>query len=196
MSPGHKHWDICSFWPFFLSLLAQLLVSWSFNVKTKQRKGEQIAIGRRCWTIRMPKGLEICKYRGCFALLYYLCIKLSELVFGTLLKAGFSICQLSLNFYVGFILHVFCISILFAWHCKLEINLKNTRWDFTDFPRLYFFCLRTQSSLHSISFSPIKGREDPQKTDCTEISVPWNAVTALAYMHGGCGASFLFLDSC
>lgn len=115
------------FLTFFWSLLAQLLVSWSFNVKTKQRKGEQIAIGRRCWTIRMPKGLEICKYRGCFALLYYLCIKLSELVFGTLLKAGFSICQLSLNFYVGFILHVFCISILFAWHCKLEINLKNTR---------------------------------------------------------------------
>lgn len=107
-------------------------------MKTKHRKGEQIAIGRRCWTIRMPKGLEIYKYGGCFALLYYLCIKPSELVSGTLLKAGFSICHLSLNFYVGFILHVFCISILFAWHCKLEINLKNTHWDSTDFPRLLF----------------------------------------------------------
>lgn len=169
-------------------------------MKTKQRKGEQIAIGRRCWIIRMPKGLEIYKYRSCFALLYYMCIKLSELVSGTLLKAGFSICQLSLNFYVCFILHVFCISILFARHCKLEINLKNTHRGFTDSPR-YYFCLRTQSSLHSISSSPIKGWEDPQKTDfwiilCTETSAPWNAVTALAYMYGGCGASFLFLGSC
>lgn len=170
-------------------------------MKTKQRKGEQIAIGRRCWTIKMPKGLEMYECRGCFAFLYYLCIKPSELVSGTLLKTGFSICQLSLNFYVGFILHVFCISILFPWHCKLEINLKSTNWDFTDFLRFFFFGLRTQSSLHSTSSHPIKGREDPQKSDfwiilCTEISVPWNAVTALAYMYGGCGSSFLFLGSC
>lgn len=109
----------------------------------------------------------------------FLCTKLSKFVSGILLKAEVSACQLSLNFYVGFILHVFCIFNHFTQHCELKMNLKTRRWDFTGFP-----CLLIQSSLHLISTRPTPGWEEPPEhpagSFCGLSSAPWGTATVPA----------------